>query len=544
MTLRTCVTPQGRFRYGLHVPSYMVANLRPHDHLLVLGRMPDGTAVMNEANFPQEDVSVSQASSVYEIPNVFPFRGTTFIDASWAGPKAEDPSSIGLAQPREVSMTGALKSWAGRENIEGKKAHALFQSLPAPVLLALATTSTDPEDLISLAHQSCEFKSVPGRDKTAELAYSLNHQDRPRPVIHDQDLFEAVANNSCLPDEYKEAMVLRPGAQGSSEIVGDVADSHAGTHIFEYLRRNSYIPWGHFAANMAHDAVRYRMRDLSLPDMEGLRHLYYQRCFVRLARELDLETPKEAMSTQEMEALRQRILERVSHGEKEPGFSGALWGWNFGFDFASSRYRLHASHQQIHQQNAMIPDQVRLVDNGALTSDLMDAFACGDMVAETVKAYLEETGQDLFEDLIRCIRSNRRTDGRDGEHSLIVFEDDHVLLFVPKAQVSQWELQLMPHRPVGNILEADTACRFSLDKAMLLALSILEGMGAKMVTSIEFSKRFTDLGRSQRLLYSFLPRLPWSPGSFSEAQHRFISGHYPEDFAAACRMQLDRGFQP
>jgi len=544
MKLRTCVTPEGRFSFGVHAPSYRVDNLRQHDHLLSLGSLPDGTRVMNVANFPRGEVEVTKASTVYEIPNVFPFRGTTFIDASWARPKAEAPSSIKLNTPPAVSMTQSLNSWARGRGISQESARTLFSSLPSPVLLALATTSTDRDDLVQLAHLSCDFHLPAQKQACPEVAYDLDDQGRPHPVVHDPDLFEAVANNPFLPEEYKEAMVLRPGAQGSSEIVGDIAEPRAGTHIYEYLRRNSYIPWGHFAANMAHDAVRYRIRDLSLQDMEGLRHLYYQRCFIRLARELDLETPQEAMSAQEMESLRLRILESVSHGEKEPGFSGALWGWNFGFDFAPSRSRLHASHQQVHQQNAMIPAQVRLVDNGALTSQKMDAFACGDMVAETVKAYLEETGQDLFEDLIRCIRSNRRTDGRDGEHSLIVFEDDQVILFVPKAQVSQWELQLMPHRPVGNILEADTACRFSLDKAMLLALSILEGMGARMVTSIEFSKRFTAPGRSQRLLYSFLPRLPWSPGSFSEAQHRFISGHYPEDFAAACRMQLDRGFQP
>jgi hypothetical protein len=28
-------------------------------------------------------------------------------------------------------------------------------------------------------------------------------------------------------------------------------------------------------------------------------------------------------------------------------------------------------------------------------------------------------------------------------------------------------------------------------------------------------------------------------GAFSEAQHRYINGHYPEDFAVACRLQLE-----
>jgi hypothetical protein len=51
-----------------------------------------------------------------------------------------------------------------------------------------------------------------------------------------------VANNPCLPDLYKEVMVLRPGVQGQSEIVGEWRTG--GSRVFEYLRRNSYIPWG------------------------------------------------------------------------------------------------------------------------------------------------------------------------------------------------------------------------------------------------------------------------------------------------------------
>ena len=98
----------------------------------------------------------------------------------------------------------------------------------------------------------------------------------------------------------------------------------------------------------------------------------------------------------------------------------------------------------------------------------------------------------------------------------------------------------MPLDPVGNVLEADARCRASLDRAMLLAVRTLCAMGARMITSIEYSKRFTDRSSDQRLLYSFLPKLPWSPGAFSEAQLRFICGHYPEDFALACRRSLAR----
>jgi len=117
-----------------------------------------------------------------------------------------------------------------------------------------------------------------------------------------------------------------------------------------------------------------------------------------------------------------------------------------------------------------------------------------------------------------------------------------VLLFVPKAQVSQWEIQLMVTAdsdtgPVGNVLEADTAVRQSLDTGILKAQQVLAGLGATMVTSIEYSKRI-GVANGQRLLYAFLPKLPWSMGAFSEAQGRFILGHYPEDFAEACRRQL------
>ena len=91
------------------------------------------------------------------------------------------------------------------------------------------------------------------------------------------------------------------------------------------------------------------------------------------------------------------------------------------------------------------------------------------------------------------------------------------------------------HEVIGNILESDSGARQSLDTAILIAVRVLEQLGAKMVTSIEYSKAFDAGQTGQRLLYTFLPRLPESPGAFSEAQLRWINGHYPEDFAVACR---------
>jgi galactose-1-phosphate uridylyltransferase len=158
------------------------------------------------------------------------------------------------------------------------------------------------------------------------------------------------------------------------------------------------------------------------------------------------------------------------------------------------------------------------------------------MIHDFITAYRVETGQHFFKDYIRAIRSNIRMDGQtEKEKSLIIYEDDHVMLFVPKAQTSQWEVQLMTLGNIGNILEADKNVRASLDHAMLVCMTMLENMGAKMVTTIEYSSRFDSDDDDQRLLYSFLPKLPESPGAFSEAQLRWINGHYPEDFAAFCR---------
>ncbi|SMP70840.1 hypothetical protein SAMN06295888_1176 [Desulfonatronum zhilinae] len=550
MTLRTCITPEGRFRFGVHRPSYTVANLRAEDHLEALGRAETGEEVANQRNFPVGDVQVDRASVIYEIPNAFPFRGTTYVDSSWADAKARDPLCIALPAPEKTSMHDALDSIfdAAGSKVQSSDKAALFAALPESVLLAVAVTSTDPKDLQIIASLSCDLlfgdTDDPSGAVPTGLRYIKDADGRVRPVMHRHDLFEAVVNNPRLPDAYKVAMVLRPGVQGGSEVVGDVRFGPDGrTHVFEYLRRNSYIPWGHFAANMAHDAVRYGIRELVVEDILGLRHLYYQRTYIRLAELCGLATPRHRrLTAEELEELRITTLEHVrrtaARGE-ELAYSATLWGWNFGFDFAPSGYRLHASHQQVHQQYALIPSSLPITE--ALSAGgTFRPYACGDLVADAVDRYRVETGQGLFTDYLRAIRANQRTDGRPGEADLVVHEDEHVLLFVPKAQAAGFELQLMPLRPVGNVLEADATCRAALDKAMLIAQRALEGLGARMVTSIEYSRRLDAGDPDQRLLYAFLPKLPYAPGGFSEAQARCIVGHYPEDFALACRMVLAR----
>ena len=409
-----------------------------------------------------------------------------------------------------------------------------IHNLPRTLQLALAATSSDARDLCCLAHEACTLQTDTHSGLPWGVAYVKLPNGRIKPDIADEGLFDAVANNPHLPQAYKQAMVLRPGAQGDSEIVGEWRRSNS--HIYEYLRRNSYIPWGHYAANMADDAVRYRLQDLTLTDLSGMRHLYYQRSYARLAGLLDLppNTGGRRLTEDELETLRQRIVEAVRSTPKID-FDRTLWGWNYGYDLAPSRYRLHASHQQIHQQYAMIPSHVPL----ATGKGFLSAFACGDLVAEFVRMFRRQTGRPFFECYQKAIFNNRRMDGNtQGSQQLLVYEDDRVMMFVPKAQTSQWELQLMPKSSVGSIVEADTAMRRSLDQAIFLAVRLLGAMGARLITSIEFSRPVIGGEPDQRLLLAFLPKLPESPGAFSEAQLRWINGHYPEDFALACRSHL------
>ncbi|PID74562.1 MAG: hypothetical protein CSB32_00030 [Desulfobacterales bacterium] len=530
--IESSITPDGCFRYGIHKPAYKVTNLRKTTEKAVLGRDGEDQVVDNTGNYPETDISVDAADWVYEIPNPLFFKGRTFINKPWADACADDYERMKIPQPAPLSLTTILE--------QNTIASTFINKLPMPLLLALATTSTDPRDLVLLARHSCELLRL--QDGSWGLRYTTGKNGTVHPVIHHPALFEAVANNPRLPGDLKIAMVLRPGAQGGSEIVGEWPRD-GKSHIYEYLRRNSYIPGGHYAANMADDAIRYSIADLQRVDLQGLRHLYYQRSFVRLAKalEIGLSESKERLSETELEELRTAIIEKAGTSDLSPA---TLWGWNLGFDYAPSGYRLHASHQQIHQQYAMVPDTIEAFTNGGAADDKMSAFSCGDLITEVIDRYQRQYQRDFFTDYQRAIAQNSRIDGRSDRSSVLtIFEDERVMLYVPKAQTSQWELQIMTRSDrqgnyPGNIFECDTATRKSLDTALYKAQQALAGIGAKMVTSIEYSKRLNSRQQKQALLYVLLPRLPESPGSFSEAQLRFISGHYPEDFAALCRQQL------
>ncbi len=531
--LRTCVSPGGRFRVGIHEPFFDVDNLRENDFTTCLGQLPGGTPVWNHANFPGADVREPAADTIYEIANPLPFRGTTFINSAWADPKAGRTEKIGIPRPGPCSLSASLDAW--KNDLTANDKIRLIKALPHPLKIALAQASTDPEELCALAGHACTLVFDKDCASPEGMGFCPGHSASPVPDIRFHDLFEVLVNNPHLPDVYKEAMVLRPGIQGNSEIVGEYTDGT--THVFEYLRRNSYIPWGHFASNMASDAIRYRAQELGAADIQGLRHLYYQRVYIRVAKQLGIGVPQKrsCMSKQALEKLRLSLLTALDRGRgPELDFNGALWGWNLGFGFAQSGHRLHASHQMIHQQNALVPRQVNDPDHGPLP-----AFACGDLVSDFIREYETAHDKPFFDAYIAAIRNNCRTDGKNqGENSLIIYEDKHILLFAPKAQVCEWEMQLVTKKRIPHVLAADTPTRNALDLAMLKAAQVLEKLGADMVTGMELSGRFDEKKTGQHLIYSFIPRLPYAPATFSEAQLRWISGVYPEDFAHACRRVL------
>ncbi|RUM87323.1 MAG: hypothetical protein DSZ23_06040, partial [Thermodesulfatator sp.] len=251
----TCVHPSGRFIAGVHRPSYRVINNRMSSEILPLGKTTDNETVFNHANFPDEDLHIASADPVYEIPNAFPMWGVTYILGR-------------IAEKNGAQHAGFSFKPAGSRHFSGSCAvdDIDLLKLPRVLLLAIAQTCTDPVLLSKLCPMAAGLV-FSENGKPCGLRFREGNDGSLVPEILDHDLYDTLGNNPFLPDDLKALLLLNPGIQGTSPVVGEY--SREDTHIWEYLRANSYIPWGHFAANMAQDSIRYSVKELDLGDITG-----------------------------------------------------------------------------------------------------------------------------------------------------------------------------------------------------------------------------------------------------------------------------------
>ena len=94
MNLRTCISPAGRFVFGIHTPKFLCRNFRSRDEKTNLGISEEGQLIRNSRNFPSNDIAPQRGDQVFEVPNPFPFRGTTYINRRWADARAIKPEEM------------------------------------------------------------------------------------------------------------------------------------------------------------------------------------------------------------------------------------------------------------------------------------------------------------------------------------------------------------------------------------------------------------------------------------------------------------------
>ena len=237
MKLRTCVSPTGRFVYGVHRPHFTADNFRESTELTDLGILPDGSRHRNTANFPTGKVREPAADWIFEIPNAFPFRGTTYIGKAWADARAGNTEAIMLPKAPDISYF--------RSHSDEHSATRGIRNLPRPLQLALAVTSTDDRDLCCLAHLACTFCM----DKQS---------NRPRGLAFEKDpagggMMRSQIPSFRLPIEVLEDILRRePRLAPSAEMVSDL---YSRQHAFA-LAYSHQVKITEKVQNAYFDAVR------------------------------------------------------------------------------------------------------------------------------------------------------------------------------------------------------------------------------------------------------------------------------------------------
>jgi len=189
--LRTCVAPDGRFVFGVHRPRYMVKNLRQTTAADSLGTFEDGQQKQNDANFPDGNVMELDGDWIYEIPNAFPFRGTTYILKRWADAKAQDRDAFALPERPSLSFTDLIRRHLLSADAGDNQVAKIFRQLPGAIKLALAVNSTG--DVVGMSAEGNgpfwpilkpageEMQPLPGTQK-ATWGYAVGINDNGKMV--------------------------------------------------------------------------------------------------------------------------------------------------------------------------------------------------------------------------------------------------------------------------------------------------------------------------------------------------------------------------
>lgn len=122
---------------------------------------------------------------------------------------------------------------------------------------------------------------------------------------------------------------------------------------------------------------------------------------------------------------------------------------------------------------------------------------------------------NLAEQLI-CVSQAYWSDGIDylacyqkalKQHGYVIWQDDHVMLYVPYGQCSMHELQAMTVQPCGSFTELTVEQVISLSKAEYIALRIFKALGVGSFNQVLLTKLHNDTRAPKfRLVEAFITR--------------------------------------
>jgi galactose-1-phosphate uridylyltransferase len=93
------------------------------------------------------------------------------------------------------------------------------------------------------------------------------------------------------------------------------------------------------------------------------------------------------------------------------------------------------------------------------------------------------------------------------QHQYVIWEDKHVMLYVPYGQCAMHEMQAMTVQPCGSFTELTTEQVISLSKAEYIALRIFKALGVGSFNQVFLTKLYNDSRAPRfRLVEAFITR--------------------------------------